>query len=134
MTHRIDQIYYTLQLVKTEAVKRNNKIYVRFCQQQSIWKMGVSEQSNCDCFSENSCQLDGIEKVYDLADGKILSIDADKLTFAGKEASYGALRFSVESGTITISNSQQNSLSVIQSAMRLRVCAPNKSQLGYPKC
>tara|TARA_R110001583_G_scaffold9831_2_gene46059 strand:+ start:3078 stop:3617 length:540 start_codon:yes stop_codon:yes gene_type:complete len=134
LIHRVGQVYYTLQFAKTEAIKRNKKIYVHFCQQQSIWKIGISDVSSCDCFSVNSCQLDGIEKVQDLADGKTLFVNSSNLTFTGSQASYGALRFSVETGTITLSNSEQKSLSVVQSAMRLRVCAPDEPQLGYKKC
>lgn len=134
LTHRAGQIYYTLQLAKSEAIKRNKKIYVHFCQQQLVWKMGLSESASCDCFSANSCLLDGIEKVHDVVDGKKLFIKNNGLTFVGSQASYGALRFTVATGTITLTNSEQKSLSVIQSAMRLRVCSPNEPQLGYPKC
>ena len=134
LSYRADQIYYTLQFAKSEAIKRNKKIYVHFCEQKTIWKMGISESSQCDCFTSNACQLDGIEKVQALADGKTLLINSDDITFTGNQASYGVLRFSVETGTITLTNSENKSLSVIQSAMRLRVCAPNSEKLGYPKC
>ncbi|WP_037071610.1 GspH/FimT family pseudopilin [Psychromonas arctica] len=131
---RTSEVYYTLQLAKVEAIKRNQKIYVNFCQQGNIWKMGISDTNQCDCFSTNSCQLDGVEKVQDLADGKTIFIDSSTLTFTGTQASYGALRFSVETGTVTITNSEQHSLSIIQSAMRLRVCALAQAQLGHKKC
>jgi type IV fimbrial biogenesis protein FimT len=136
LSYRTDQIYYTLQFAKSEAVKRNKKIYVHFCQQASIWKMGISEEPYCDCFSTNACHLDGIEYVQELVDGKTLFIDEGAITFTGDQTSYGALRFSVETGAITLKNNQQNALSIIQSAMRLRVCAPTSSSslLGYPKC
>ena len=132
LVHRVGQVYYTLQFAKTEAIKRNKKIHVHFCQQDSIWKVGVSELSGCDCFNANACQLDGVEKVQDLADGKTLFVNSSN--FTGSQTSYGALRFSVETGTITLSNSEQKSLSIVQSAMRLRVCAPDEAQLGYKKC
>ena len=128
------QVYYTLQLAKTEAVKRNQKIYVQFCKQQSVWKMGMSNFSGCDCFSANSCQLDGIEKVQDLADGEKIFIDENDIRFTGYQASYGALRFSVETGSVILTNQDNKRLSVIQSAMRLRVCAPDEAYLGYKQC
>jgi type IV fimbrial biogenesis protein FimT len=128
------QVYYTLQLAKTEAIKRNQKIYVKFCQQQSTWKMGMSDFSGCDCFSANSCQLDGVEKVQDLADGEKVLIDENDINFTNYQASYGALRFSVETGTVVLTSRDNKKLSVIQSAMRLRVCAPDEAYLGYKQC
>ena len=128
------QVYYTLQLAKTEAIKRNQKIYVQFCQQQSVWKMGLSDFSGCDCFTANSCQLDGIEKVQDLADGQKVLINDNDINFTNHQASYGALRFSVETGSVVLTSRDNKKLSVIQSAMRLRVCAPDGAYLGYKQC
>jgi len=134
LSYRADQIYYTLKLAQSEAIKRNKTIYVHFCQQQSVWKMGISESSQCDCFTYNACQLDGIEKVQNLADGKTLFINEEAITFSGNQASYKALRFKVEIGSITLTNSEKKSLSIIQSGKRLRVCAPGIEKLGYPQC
>lgn len=128
------QVYYTLQLAKIEAIKRNQKIYVQFCEQQSAWKMGMSDTASCDCFTANSCQLDGIEKVQDLVDGgKVLINDSD-IKFTNSQASYGALRFSVETGSIILTSRENKRLSVIQSAMRLRICAPDAASLGFKQC
>ena len=134
LTSRIDQIYYTLQFAKSEAIKRNKKIYVQFCNQQQSWKIGISESSHCDCFTQGSCQLSGIEKIQDAADGQILLIDDEAITFTSNQTSYDTMRFSVETGSLTLKNSEGNSLSIIQSAMRMRVCSKEKAQLGYPKC
>jgi type IV fimbrial biogenesis protein FimT len=134
LSYRADQIYYTLKFAQSEAIKRNTKIYVHFCEQQSVWKMGISESPQCDCFTSHACQLDGVEKVQDLADGKRLLINEDDITFTNNQASYGVLRFSVEIGSLTLTNSENKSLSIIQSAARLRVCAPDNNKLGYPPC
>jgi type IV fimbrial biogenesis protein FimT len=134
LSHAAKQIYYTLKLAKTEAIKRNQKIYVQFCQQQMIWKVGVSETAGCDCFTANSCQLDGVDQVQDIADGKRLFIKQDDIKFSNAQVSYGALRFSVETGSIVLTNNEEKSLSIIQSAMRLRVCAPDDDYLGYKQC
>ena len=96
--------------------------------------MGLSDFSGCDCFTANSCQLDGIEKVQELADGKKILIDESDIRFTDSQASYGALRFSVETGSIILTNQYNKRLSIIQSAMRLRVCAPGQDYLGYKQC
>lgn len=134
LRHRTEQVYYTLQLAKSEAIKRNTKIYVHFCEKNSVWKMGLSTLPSCECFITNSCQLDGIEKVQDLVDGETLFIKSGDLGFTGSQTSYGPLRFSVATGRVTLSNHQGNTLSLIQSAMRLRVCSPDAPRLGYPAC
>lgn len=134
LSHRADQVYFTLQLAKSEAIKRNKKVYVHFCEKNSAWKMGLSESGSCECFTANSCQLDGIEKVQDLVDGEMLFIKSGDLTFTGEQTSYGALRFTVATGTVTLTNSQDKSLSIVQSTMRLRVCSPDVPRLGHPTC
>jgi len=134
LASRANQVYYTLQWAKSEAIKRNKKIYVKFCEQEAQWKMGVSETPHCDCFTPDSCQLAGDEKVQPLADNHQLFIDKSLLTFTGDQASYGPMRFSVETGTIVLSNSENNALSIIQSASRLRICSPNATSLGQPIC
>lgn len=134
LTQRTEQLYYVLQLAKSEAIKRNQKIYVHFCQQGDEWRMGVTDLDTCDCYSANSCLLDGLEKVQELVDGERLLIKSGGITFSGEQASFSPLRFSVASGAVTLSNSEGKSLKVIQSTTRLRVCAPEQAQLGYPQC
>jgi len=134
LSYRADQVYYTLKLAQSEAINRNKKIYVHFCQHNSIWKIGMSEFSQCDCFTSHACQIDGMERVQNLVDGKTLFINSNDITFTGNQASYSPLRFSVETGTITLTNSENKSLSIIQSTKRLRVCAPKNEKLGYSLC
>ncbi|WP_409439905.1 GspH/FimT family pseudopilin [Psychromonas sp. GE-S-Ul-11] len=128
------KLYYTLQLAKTEAIKRNVKVYVQFCQQGEQWSVGMSEASGCDCFTANSCQLDDVDNVQPLVDGEEVMLSQANMKFNGDQASYGALRFTVKTGSVTLTNQYQGALSVIQSAMRLRVCSPDKAALGYKKC
>ncbi|RBW46092.1 type IV pilin [Psychromonas sp. B3M02] len=134
LSHATNQVYYTLQLAKTEAIKRNKKVYVHFCQQLANWYVGMSEESGCDCFTVNSCQLDGVDNVQHLVDGEQVMISQANMKFVDDQASYGALRFTVKTGSVTLTNQHQGALSVIQSAMRLRVCSPGKAALGHKKC
>jgi len=129
-----NKVYYTLQLAKTEAIKRNVKVYVQFCQLGEQWSVGMSETSGCDCFTPNSCQLDQVDNVQPLVDGKKVMLSQANMKFNDDQASYEALRFAVKTGSVTLTNQYQSALSVIQSAMRLRVCSPDKAALGYKKC
>jgi len=134
LTARAEKVFYTLQLAQSEAIKRNKKMYVHFCQQVNQWKMGLSETAYCDCFTQLGCQLDGVQRVFSLADGKRVFMDDNAITFSKQQASFNPLRFSVETGHITLTNNQHNSLSIIQSATRLRLCSPSGDKLGQPQC
>jgi len=134
ISHVVKQVYYTLKFAKSEAVKRNQRVYVQFCEQDKSWKMGISDTSGCDCFTPQSCLLGELEMVNDLFDGPHLMINDGDIRFSGSQASYGPLRFSVETGSITFTNSKGKQLSVIQSAMRLRICSPDQDYMGYKQC
>lgn len=134
ISHAVKQVYYTIKLAKSEAVKRNKRIYVTFCQQATSWRVGISDFSGCDCFTLQSCQLDGLDSTRALSDGRHLFIHDGDIKFSDSQASYGPLRFSVETGSITFTNSENKQLSVIQSAMRVRICSPEQEYMGYQKC
>ena len=134
LSNAANKVYYTLQLAKTEAIKRNVKVYVQFCHRLEQWSVGLSEESGCDCFTHNSCQLDGVDSVQSLVDGEKVTLSQTNMKFAANQASYGALRFTVKTGSVTLTNEHQGALSIIQSAMRLRVCSPGEAALGYKKC
>lgn len=136
LVHRTERIYHFLRLATSESIKHNKKIYVHFCQLDStgVWKMAMAEQSNCDCFADNSCLINGLQVEQDLADGKTLFISPSDIKFVGNKASFSPMRFSVNSGSITLTDISGNKLKVIQSTMRLRICAPGKAHSGYKKC
>ncbi len=131
-----DRLYFFLRLANTQSVKQNEKVYVHFCQFENStkWDMAMTTLPACDCFTADSCLLNGVEKIKELTDGKVLSASASDITFSGQQASYSPMRFSVNAGSVTLTNSLGQKLKVIQSTMRLKVCAPDKAQLGYEKC
>ena len=136
LLQRTDRVYHFLRLANSQAVKFNKRIYVPFCQlgTTGIWKMAMSEQAYCDCFSVNSCQLNGVEVVEDLADGKVIFTSPSAVTFANDQVSFSPMRFGINPGSVTLSDVSGTKLKVIQSTMRLKVCSPEKDQLGYKKC
>lgn len=131
-----EKLYHFLRLANSQSVKYNKKVYVHFCQQGTTdrWMMALSEHGACDCFTENSCLLDGLQQVTELSDGKLVSTSTDDINFGGLQASYNPMRFSVNAGSIILTDNKGYKLKVIQSTMRLRICAPNGPQLGYKSC
>jgi len=136
LQNKAEHLYHFLRLAKSQSVKYNKKVYVHFCSQggHGKWSVGMSEFAVCDCFTANSCLLNGTEVVEQMSDGKTLFSSASDITFNGKQASYSPMRFSVNAGSVTLTNSSGDKLKVIQSVMRLRICSPDIKQLGYNKC
>ena len=131
-----DKLYHFLVLAKSQSIKYNKKVYVHFCQLGTTdeWRMAQSENGSCDCFSVNSCTVNGVQYNETLSDGKRVFTSESDITFTGLQASYNPMRFSVNAGSITLRDDNGHTLKVIQSAMRLRLCAPDLDQLGYKKC
>ena len=136
LIQRTERLYHFLRLAKSQSIKHNKKVYVHFCQlaDSGTWKMAMAEQSSCDCFVAASCQLNGLEVVEDLADGKTLFTSALDVKFSSNQASFSPMRFSVNAGSVTLTDISGSKLKVIQSTMRLRICSPDNEQLGYKKC
>lgn len=131
-----ERLQQFLRLAKSQSVKKNTKVYVHFCKSlvSDQWKMGMSELGACDCFTKNSCLMNGTEKVVELADGKYVFTSTSNITFSGSQASYTPMRFSVNAGSIVLNDSSGSKLKVIQSAMRLRICTPDGDKMGYKQC
>ena len=131
-----ERLYQFLGHAKSQSIKYNKKIFVHFCQQGTSqgWRMAQSEQSSCDCFVQNSCVVNGLEYNEVLSDGKLVFTSQNDITFTGLQASYSSMRFSVNAGSITLRDANENSLTVIQSVMRLRVCSADGDQFGYKQC
>jgi type IV fimbrial biogenesis protein FimT len=136
LIQKSESLYYFLRLANSESIKYNKRIYVHFCQKGTTnqWKMGMTDLDSCDCFTTNSCMLDGREVVKDLTDGKKILIKNGDISFSGSQASYAPMRFSVNTGAILLTDLSDNKLKVIQSSMRLRICSPDVKAMGYPKC
>jgi len=131
-----ERLYQFLRLASVESKKQNKKIYVHFCQRGTTqeWAMALSENSSCNCFIENSCLVNGLQQRTTLSDGNLVSTFADDITFSGLQASYNPMRFTVNAGSITLTDGSGYKLKVIQSSMRLRICTPDSDQLGYKQC
>jgi len=148
LTQQAEKIYRFLRLANSEAIKQNQKMYVHFCKSPSSneWKMALTKQAHCSCFTVNSCLLtdinsqNGRKVIEDLADGKQVTLassqgsQVDDITFAGDKASYGSMRFSVKSGSIILTDLNGNKLKVVQSTTQLKICSIGVAKMGYSKC
>lgn len=136
LVQKSEHLFQFLRLAKSQSIKQNKKIYVHFCplHESGAWKMAMSQQASCDCTVGGVCFSNEAQHVESLADGKILFTSASDITFSGDRVSYSPMRFSVNAGSVTLTDATGYKLKVIQSTMRLRICSPTQAQLGYKKC
>lgn len=133
---RTEHIYHFLRGAHTQAIKRNEKVYVYFCAQKRIgqWQMLMSSSAGCDCLTPTSCLLGERNVTLQISDGKRLFIREQDITFVGKKISYMPMRFRVNAGSIIISDGFSRRLKIIQSIQRLKICALGKDLWNYKKC
>ena len=148
LTQQTEKLYHFLRLANSEAIKQNQKVFVHFCKSPTTtqWKMAMTKQSSCSCYTANSCLLtdvngeNGREVIEQLADGKKVTLssiedeDDKDIRFVGEQVSYSPMRFSVNAGSIILTDLNNNKLRVVQSLHRLKICSPDSAKMGYPAC
>ena len=121
-------LYYTLQYARSEAVKRNTTMYVVF-QTGSNWCYGINPGSSCSCSTAGSCTL-----------GSVSSNSAQPMSLSTSGLTSNTIQFeplhgaSYISGTITYTlTGSSNAMSVKVNLLgSLQVCSNQIS--GYPTC
>ncbi|MDO6526671.1 GspH/FimT family pseudopilin [Motilimonas sp. 1_MG-2023] len=131
-----ESTYSRLMHAKSEALKRNQNIYLHFCQQGNKWKTGLTDLASCDCFTANSCTLDGLDTSADWVDGeKITLATVEPVTFSDNKVQFSSVRLTANGGTIRLENAQHKQLNVITSLRgRVRICQVGDVGLGYKEC
>ena len=127
LVHAAQNLYYTLQYARSEAIKRNATVYISF-QTGTNWCYGVNPSTTCNCNSANSCAL-GSTQVPSTGQ---LSLSATGLTNNSIrfEPNHGAAG---SSSTITLTNGQSNTISVKVGLLgSLLLCSSQIS--GYQAC
>lgn len=127
LTSAAQNLYYTLQNARTEAIKRNTTVYVQF-QTGSNWCYGVNPVSACTCSTASSCTL-----------GTTQAPSSAQLTLSATGLTSNAIHFEPNHGaastssTITLTNGQGNAISVKVGLLgSLLLCSSQIS--GYQAC
>jgi len=100
------QLYYTLEYARSQAIKTNTTVYVSFVT-GSNWCYGVNSGSTCSCNVANSCAL-----------GSTSAPASGQLTLSATGLTSSALHFEPNHGAsgvksiITLTNNQSVGLSV----------------------
>ena len=136
LVEKTQYLYNFLRFANSLSKKINKKVYVHFCDSNNdkSWMMFITKNDSCDCLTKNTCQLDEDDKLEELVNGTNLFILNEDMKFQGNKISYSPMRFNTQQGSVTLTNTNDVKLKVIQSRMRLRICSVAQSRLGYPKC
>jgi type IV fimbrial biogenesis protein FimT len=135
-------LYSDLQLVKTEAIKRNNRVRLSFQTSNAgaTWCYGIKEQSTCDCnvdTGSSACHLDNISKVVRSTDfphihlTTAISSGSNHFTFDGvRNTTAGTF------GRATFTSLMEGleTRVIVSRLARIRFCSPagDKNVNGYP--
>ncbi len=134
-----ETIFSDLRLAQSEAIKRNEKIFVTFKKRDKNWCYGSNLGSACDCFEENQCKIEGVTQVVN--GDQFKNINLQKARFSGNRDFTAfdpikgfALAGGVKNGTIWLQSQDETQLAIIVNRMgRVRFCSP--TLIEYPnKC
>ncbi|MFD2111466.1 GspH/FimT family pseudopilin [Thiorhodococcus fuscus] len=121
-----------LQWTRSESIKRNRELQVRFDSDRETWCYGIGETENtaCDCqptaAPSDACALK-----------RVSGADYPNVTLAAtfNTTQFKPRRATAINGSITVTAETGASLRVILSRLgRIRICAPDSSVLGYDPC
>ncbi|MDX2424892.1 MAG: GspH/FimT family pseudopilin [Cycloclasticus sp.] len=126
-----------LMFIKTEAIKRNTPVRIQFnfdTVDLSKWCYGMKVDAACDCFTANSCEIDGIEKVVNRADyGENVLIKNDDVNFAADLVSFTPLRGQANPGYVEFSLADGRDIKInVNSRGRATICSDDG--LGFEGC
>lgn len=122
-----EQLYYSLNFAKSEAIKRNATVYFAF-QTGTNWCYGSNPNANCTCSVANSCTI-GTQQAPNAG---LLSLSATGLIS-------NAVQFDPKNGaantssSITFTNNQGDAMTVkIGFLGNVSICSSQVA--GYPPC
>lgn len=123
-----ENLYATLQLARSEAIKRNTNVYVSLTTGDT-WCYGVNPGATCNCAVANNCSLGSY--TYSTAGQLTLSASGLSGNSIYFEGSHGAAN---ASGTITFTLYGQSTLMTVSIGRMggLQICATGIS--GYTAC
>ena len=110
------QLYYALQLAKSEAIKRNATVYFSYTTGAN-WCYGANTGSACNCSTVSNCNLGGMTAPNTQVTLSATGSTGSNFSFEGTHgATYGArtLTFTLTGGTVamTVKIGSQGNLSV----------------------
>jgi len=129
-----ENLFADIVFAKTEAIKRNETIYISATGNGDTWCYGLSVTNSCDCTS-NTCTIDGIQRVVNQDDFPNIKVLAAS-TLDGSSIYFTPLRgFAPVGRHLQFSSTTGSDLGVSVSPLvgRVRLCTDN-STWDYAAC
>lgn len=120
-----EKLFADLQFAKSEAIKRNVRVYVTFDIIHQCY--GLDTASGCNCNTANSCELDtGVDKAVKISDFGETIIPAGGVTFPGNEVAFDPQRGTTTNiGTVTFQSPRGQQVNItIENKFHIRICSP----------
>ena len=113
---------------KSEAIKRNTFVRVVFKTSNAgaTWCHGLTQETDCDCTTANSCVLDGVERVINNTQFKGIAATVTTNTSGGVPAfNFNPLRGTVNPGNVKFTSDGQGfqSKAVLSGKGRITTCS-----------
>lgn len=135
----LESVFANLQYAKSEAIKRNQQVYLTFTEAGDTWCYGLTAASGspaCTCDTTARTTTCEIATVYS-DDYKNITIDSSTAP-TSRQYSFNPIRGSADSGNVTLSNGTYTLRVVISSLGRIKICSPDNAGLpgltDYPGC
>lgn len=123
-----------LRLAKSESIKRSGNVSVTFRASGTTWCYGFSQDTACDCNTNASCILDGVEYRWNNTVFPGITLASN---VSGNRFSFQYPRGTVTAGNVQLTAPNGKSLRVVVSGLgRIRMCSPRGAGkvAGYPDC
>jgi type IV fimbrial biogenesis protein FimT len=132
-----ESVFGSMQFAKSEAIKRNERIFLIVAASTSPWQYYLTENSPCLLTQNNTaasdyCGIDGIPKKVSGEEYPNVSIGSTETSY-----SFSPLRGTLTPGTITLNSGLGKEMRVVTSGLgRIRICSPsgNENVAGYSEC
>lgn len=127
LTATAEQLYQALQSARSEAIARNQPVYIIF-QTGTTWCYGINVNATCDCTQANTCSLGAVQAGTSDITLSTTGLSSNSFRFDGVRGTANL------SGTITFTlNSPTTSMSITVSKLgNVQICSPTVS--GFQTC
>jgi len=126
-----DRLYADMQFARSEAVKRNSSVSIKFSTGNS-WCYGINSGGACDCNTVNACNIKTVHH------NEFSGITLDSATFNASTTTFDPIRGVLSStGLARLQSSGGKQTCVHMSLIgQIRLCSPDGSKNlgGYPTC
>jgi type IV fimbrial biogenesis protein FimT len=132
-----EKVFADLQFAKTEAIKKNQRVYANFDTTNQCY--GLSLASSCACSPTSSCVIDGVDKAVKMSDfGSTSMVTASFFGTPSTEVNFDPRRGdTLNNGSVVLQSPRGKEVRVIVgNLLRIKICSPagGRKDFTYADC